>query len=56
MRIGLMAGASDATGSGLEDVLGFVKRAEQSGFDSVWLANIFGLDAVSVLTMAGQKC
>ena len=55
MRIGLMAGASDATGGGLDDVLGFIKRAEEGGFDSVWLANIFGLDAISVLTMAGRE-
>ncbi len=55
MKIGLMAGASDATGGGLDDVLGFIKRAEETGFDSVWLANIFGLDAISVLTLAGRE-
>jgi F420-dependent oxidoreductase-like protein len=55
MRIGLFAGATAATGNSLEDIVAFTKTAEARGFDSVWLANIFGLDAVSTLTLCGWE-
>lgn len=53
MRIGLMAGATDAVGSGVQAIVDHAKMAEQRGFDTVWLANIFGLDAVSLCAQAG---
>ena len=55
MKIGLMAGATEATGSGMDAVIGFIKDAEDKGFASVWLANIFGLDAVMTLARAGRE-
>ena len=55
MKIGLMAGATEATGNGLGDIIEFIKTAEQKGFDSIWLANIFGLDAVMTLALAGAQ-
>lgn len=55
MKIGLMAGATAATGNGIDDIITFTKTAEQKGFDSVWLANIFGLDAVMTLALAGAQ-
>lgn len=55
MRIGLMAGATEATGTGLRDIVAFAKLAESKGFDNIWLANIFGVDAVSALTLCGWE-
>lgn len=55
MRIGLMTGASDAVGSGIMDIVEFTRDAETRGFDSVWLANIFGLDAIGACAIAGWE-
>ena len=44
MRIGLMAG----TGADVIDgVVEQAKQAEAAGFSTLWLANIFGLDAIT---------
>ena len=55
MRIGIGVGA----GAGDEGTLGAmikqVQRAEESGFDSVWVANIFGVDAITFLALAGRE-
>ncbi|MCX2982387.1 TIGR03564 family F420-dependent LLM class oxidoreductase [Halieaceae bacterium IMCC14734] len=53
MKIGLMAGATEATGTGINDIIEFSKQAEARGFDSIWLANIFGIDAVMACALAG---
>jgi 5,10-methylenetetrahydromethanopterin reductase len=55
MRIGLFAGATAATGSSLADIIEFSKTAERRGFDSIWLANVFGLDAISTLALCGWE-
>jgi 5,10-methylenetetrahydromethanopterin reductase len=55
MRIGLMAGATEATGSTLDAMVDFAKMAEEKGFANVWAANIFGIDAVSSLGIAGRE-
>ena len=55
MKIGLMAGATEATGNGIDDIIEFIKTAEQKGFNSIWLANIFGVDAVMALALAGAQ-
>lgn len=55
MRIGLFAGATAATGSSLNEIIDFSKQAEKMGFDSIWLANIFGLDAVGTLAICGWE-
>ena len=55
MRIGLFAGATAATGTSLPEIIAFSKSAEARGFDSIWLANIFGLDAVSTLAICGWE-
>ena len=55
MRIGLMGGATAAMGSGIKDLVEFSKDAESRGFDSIWLANIFGLDAVGACAIAGWE-
>ncbi|MEH6580761.1 MAG: TIGR03564 family F420-dependent LLM class oxidoreductase [Halioglobus sp.] len=55
MRIGLFAGATAATGNSLPDIVEFSKNAEAKGFDTIWLANIFGLDAVTTLAICGWE-
>ncbi len=54
MRIGLMIGA-DGTKATLDDVVGIAQRAESAGLDNVWMANIFGFDAVSALAIIGRE-
>ena len=44
MRIGLMFGGSDGS---LDAAITQARRAERAGFASFWLANIFGLDAIT---------
>ena len=54
MRIGILAaepGGAQALGK-LTDQL---RRAADDGFASVWLANIFGLDALTALAVAGSQ-
>jgi len=55
MRIGLMAGIGTATGDGIMDIVEFARDVEERGFDTVWLANIFGLDAVGTCALAGWE-
>jgi len=55
MRIGVMAGATAASGNTLQAIVDYAKMAEQRGFDSVWLANIFGIDAVAACGIAGWE-
>lgn len=53
MKIGIGIGI---TGSeGLPEVIRQIQRAEESGFDAAWLPNIFGLDAVTTLALAGRE-
>jgi F420-dependent oxidoreductase-like protein len=46
LNLGLNLGYS---GAAIGDVLPLVQRAESAGFDSVWVAEAYGSDAVSVL-------
>jgi F420-dependent oxidoreductase-like protein len=50
-----MGGTSAAIGGGIMDLVEFAKDAETRGFDSIWLANIFGLDAVGACAIAGWE-
>lgn len=54
MRIGLMGGMN-AGGGGIMDLVEFANDIEDRGFDSLWLANIFGLDAVGSCAIAGWE-
>ncbi len=54
MKIGVMIGA-DNPESGLNDVIGLAKKAEELGLDSVWLANIFSYDAISTMALIGRE-
>jgi F420-dependent oxidoreductase-like protein len=53
MRIGINTGL--ARGTSLNDLLAQFERAEQAGFASAWLANIFGPDALTTLALAGTR-
>jgi 5,10-methylenetetrahydromethanopterin reductase len=55
MRIGLMVGAADGPGGSIDGLIAAVKRDEAAGFPNVWMANIFGLDAVNALALVGRE-
>ncbi|MGI9289593.1 MAG: TIGR03564 family F420-dependent LLM class oxidoreductase [Pseudomonadales bacterium] len=55
MRIGLMMGASPGEDSSLDGVIQRIQTAEADGFHNVWMANVFGLDAINTLSMAGRE-
>jgi 5,10-methylenetetrahydromethanopterin reductase len=53
MRIGISLG--EPSGSGALNQLGDeIRRAADDGFASAWLSNIFGLDALTALAVAGR--
>ena len=51
MRIGVVVSGGD--NETLDEAIAAVVRAEKDGFASVWRPNIFGLDALTVLALAG---
>jgi len=53
IRIGI--GVADAGGTPLDVVLGQIRDAEHAGFASVWIPNIFGLDALTLAALAGRE-
>lgn len=55
MRIGLFAGTAGAAASNLQSLAAFSRDAEERGFDSVWLPNIFGVDGVGACAIAGWE-
>ncbi len=55
MRIGLMFGASDGDSGRIEGLAAEARGAEDQGFSSLWMPNIFGLDAVMALAIAGRE-
>ncbi len=54
MRIGIMAGATGGEGT-IEGMIARAKDVEARGFDSLWVANIFGLDAIGALAVVGHE-
>ena len=50
MRIGIMSGAVEGPDRSLEGLLALAKRVEDLGFATLWLAQIFGLDAIKRLS------
>ena len=55
MRIGLFAGITPETTFGLQDLVNYAKGAEARGFDSIWLPNVFGFDAVGACSVIGWE-
>jgi F420-dependent oxidoreductase-like protein len=54
MRIGIMSGATAGAG-GLDDLVGQAQDLEARGFATMWLANIFGIDAVTAMAVIGRE-
>ena len=50
MRIGIMASATS-----IDALVEQARRVEVAGLDNLWLANIFGVDAVSALMLMGYE-
>src|SRR5262245_26743752 len=55
MRIGLMLGATEGADGTIDGVVAAAKRYEAAGFPSLWMANIFGLDAINTLALVGRE-
>lgn len=53
MKIGLAMGGGDKETP--RQLVDRIVQAEADGFPSVWLANIFSLDALTVLALAGER-
>lgn len=51
MRIGVMIGGRQD----LDGLLARTQELEAQGFDSVWMPNVFGLDAMSAFTVIGRE-
>lgn len=55
MRYGLMLGEAGAAGGGIEALIQQVKDAEADGFATAWFAQIFGVDAMTIIALAGRE-
>jgi F420-dependent oxidoreductase-like protein len=55
MRIGLMVGATEGVDGSIDGLVAQAKRYEAAGFDNLWMANIFGLDAINALGIVGRE-
>lgn len=55
MRIGVMFGATPEPDPTLDGLVTRAKDLEARGFDSIWVANIFGLDAITSMAIAGRE-
>lgn len=53
MKIGLAMGGGDRETP--QQLVERIAQAEADGFPSIWLANIFSLDALTVLALAGER-
>ncbi|MCB1693024.1 MAG: LLM class F420-dependent oxidoreductase [Pseudomonadales bacterium] len=54
MRTGIMLGA-DGPADTIDEVIARAKAIEAAGFDDIWMANIFGLDAITTLGLIGRE-
>ncbi len=55
MRVGLMVGATEGPDGTLDGLVATAKRYEAAGFDNLWMANIFGFDAINALAIVGRE-
>ena len=53
MHIGIFGG--DTAGRTIDDIVADARQAEADGFSSFALPQIFGLDAMAVLTIVGRE-
>jgi len=55
MKIGIGVGAGAAGEGAITSLVQQIQRAEESGFDAVWMPGVFGVDAMMVLAIAGRE-
>ncbi len=55
MRIGIFGGVMPGERTDLQGLVKFAQDMESRGFDSFWVPNIFGLDAVGACSVAGWE-
>lgn len=55
MRIGVMSGATGGPDGEIDGLVARAKDLEARGFHSIWMANIFGLDAITALAIVGRE-
>ncbi len=55
MRIGIGLGVTMGEAGSLDEMMHRVRKAEADGFDSVWVSQIFGPDAITMLALAGRE-
>jgi 5,10-methylenetetrahydromethanopterin reductase len=55
MRIGVMSGTTQGPDGTLPGLVARAKRLEQAGFHTMWMANIFALDAITALAVVGRE-
>ena len=53
MRIGIMSGASPGPDGMLDGLIARAQDLETRGFHTMWMANIFGLDAIVAQAVVG---
>ena len=54
MKIGIGIGEIGGHAATLDDLIAQAQRAERDGFASGWLANIFGIDALTAIALIGR--
>ena len=55
MRIGVMSGATPGPDGQLDGLVARAKDLEARGFSTMWMANIFGLDAITAQAIVGRE-
>jgi len=55
MRIGVMSGATGGADGQIDGLIARARDLEERGFDTIWMANIFGLDAITALAIVGRE-
>ena len=55
MRIGLMSGATPGPDGTLDGIVARAQNVEAAGFHALWMANIFGFDAITSLAIVGRE-
>jgi 5,10-methylenetetrahydromethanopterin reductase len=55
MRIGIMAGTTPGTSFDLAGLVAFARDLDARHFDTLWLPNVFGMDAVAACAIAGWE-
>jgi len=55
MKISIGVGEIGGKPADIDDLIAQTKRAEADGFATAWMANIFGVDAMTALAMIGRE-